>query len=337
MPATKNAFERHKVLDRCFRDRSKRYFMDDLIDIVNKDTYYYYGTEVSDRTIRKDISYMMDSKGYSAPIKKGMVGHKAYYYYSDPDFSIMNMPLTQEDMGRLEEMIRMLGRLKGLPNYLWIEETLTRLEDTFHLGERPDGIVAFDHNPYLRGMKHFEPLMDAIMNQKVLYVYYYKYRKTTKKREIHPYQLRQFNNRWFLIGMEPDMADKLPLVNLPLDRIDKFEKAKDVVYQTYQGMDFDEYFGQVVGVSVNIKAKKEKVVLKVGYPDAEYMISKPMHSSQKIIEQNENYVLIEMSLILNYEFETALLGFMNNCQIVEPKSLRNKIRNRAEEIVKNCK
>ena len=229
MPATKNAFERHKVLDRCFRDRSKRYFMDDLIDIVNKDTYYYYGTEVSDRTIRKDISYMMDSEGYSAPIKKGMVGHKAYYYYSDPDFSIMNMPLTQEDMGRLEEMIRMLGRLKGLPNYLWIEETLTRLEDTFHLGERPDGIVAFDHNPYLRGMELFEPLMDAIMNQEVLYVYYYKYRKTTKKREIHPYQLRQFNNRWFLIGMEPDMADKLPLVNLPLDRIDKFEKVKDVV------------------------------------------------------------------------------------------------------------
>ena len=74
MPATKNAFERHKVLDRCFRDRSKRYFMDDLIDIVNKDTYYYYGTEVSDRTFRKDISYMMDSEGYSAPIKKAWWG-----------------------------------------------------------------------------------------------------------------------------------------------------------------------------------------------------------------------------------------------------------------------
>ena len=186
-------------------------------------------------------------------------------------------------------------------------------------------------------MEHFEPLMDAIMNQEVLYVYYYKYRKTTKKREIHPYQLRQFNNRWFLIGMEPDMADKLPLVNLPLDRIDKFELAKDVVYQTYQGMNLDEYFSQVVGVSVNIKAKKEKVVLKVGYPDAEYMISKPLHSSQKIIEQNENYVLIEMNLIFNYEFETAILGFMNNCQIIEPNSLRNKIEKRAKIIVENCK
>jgi len=337
MPAIKNAFERHKVLDRCFRDQSKKYFMDDLIKIVNKDTYYYYGTEVSKRTIRQDISYMMDSVGYSAPIKKGMVGHKAYYYYNDPDFSIMNMPLSQEDMGRLEEMIRMLGRLKGLPNYLWIEETLTRLEDTFHLGKRPDGIVTFDHNPYLRGIKYFEPLMDAIVNQKVLYVYYYKYRKNIKKREIHPYQLRQFNNRWFLIGMEPNRGDKLPLVNLPLDRIDKFEIAEDMVYQTYQGMNLDEYFSQVVGVSININAKKEKVVLKVGYPDAEYMISKPLHSSQKILERNDNYVLIEMELIFNYEFETALLGFMNNCQIVRPNDLRNKLKKRAEEIVKNCK
>lgn len=130
--------------------------------------------------------------------------------------------------------------------------------------------------------------------------------------------------------------DTPSLVNLPLDRIDKFELAKDVVYQTYQGMNLDEYFSQVVGVSVNIKAKKEKVVLKVGYPDAEYMISKPLHSSQKIIERNENYVLIEMNLIFSYEFETAILGFMNNCQIMEPKSLRNKIEKRAKIIVKNC-
>ena len=73
MPIVKNAFERHKVLDKCFRDRSKKYFMDDLIRIVNEDTYYYYGTEVSDRTIRKDISYMMDRAFIQNLEKKTMV------------------------------------------------------------------------------------------------------------------------------------------------------------------------------------------------------------------------------------------------------------------------
>ena len=56
MPIVKNSFERHKVLDRCFRDRSKKYFMADLVRIVNEDTFYYYGTSVSERTIRKDIA-----------------------------------------------------------------------------------------------------------------------------------------------------------------------------------------------------------------------------------------------------------------------------------------
>ena len=92
MPIVKNSFERHKVLDRCFRDRSKKYFMADLVRIVNEDTFYYYGTSVSERTIRKDIAYMMDSEGYSAPIIKGMDGHRAYYYYNTPDYSIMNLP-----------------------------------------------------------------------------------------------------------------------------------------------------------------------------------------------------------------------------------------------------
>lgn len=74
MPTIKNAFERHKILDRCFRDRRRKYYIDDLLDIVNKDIFYNYGTKISERTLRNDIRYMMDSNGYSAPIvKKRMV------------------------------------------------------------------------------------------------------------------------------------------------------------------------------------------------------------------------------------------------------------------------
>ena len=94
MPTVKNAFERHKILDRCFRNRKRRYFIDDLLKIVNKETLYYHGTAISERTLRSDISYMMDSKGYSAPIVKKMKGHRAYYFYEDNDFSILNLPMS---------------------------------------------------------------------------------------------------------------------------------------------------------------------------------------------------------------------------------------------------
>lgn len=337
MPTIKNSFERHKVLDRCFRDRTKKYFMDDLVRIVNEDTFYYYGTSVSERTIRKDIAYMMDSQGYSAPITKGMDGHRTYYYYNDRDYSIMNLPISQQEMTQLSETIKMLSRFKGLPDCSWMEEVLVRFEDTFQLTEQPKGIVSFAQNPYLRGMNHFAPLFNYIISKSVLHITYHKFRKTSEIREIHPYQLRQYNNRWFLIGYEPCMADKLPVVTIPLDRIDFIECAQDVIYQEYRGFDLDEYFNQVVGVSVNIGAKKEIIGIKASYPAAAYIESKPLHRSQRIIENNCDYIIFEYSLIPNYEFETILLGYMDECEITKPIYLRHKLHKRAEKIYMNTK
>lgn len=337
MPTTKNSFERHKVLDRCFRDRTKKYFMDDLVRIVNKDTFYYYGTSVSERTIRKDIAYMMDSEGYSAPIAKGMDGHRAYYYYNVRDYSIMNLPMSQKEMSQLSDTIKMLARFKGLPDCSWMEEVLVRFEDTFQLTEQPKGIVSFAQNPYLRGMRHFAPLFNHIVNKSVLNVTYHKFRKPSVVREIHPYQLRQYNNRWFLIGLEPCMSDKLPVVTIPLDRIDIIECSQDVIYQEFRGIDLDEYFNQVVGVSFNIGAKKETIRIKAFYPAAAYIESKPLHGSQKIIEENSDNIVFEYNLIPNYELETILLGYLDECEIIKPIHLRRKLHKRALKIMENTK
>jgi predicted DNA-binding transcriptional regulator YafY len=337
MPTVKNAFERHKVLDRCFRDRTRKYYIEDLVWIVNKDTLYYYGTSVSERTIRKDIAYMMDSEGYSAPITKGMDGHRAYYYYNKRDYSIMNLPMSQDEMRQLSDTIKMLSRFKGMPDCTWMEEVLARFEDTFQLTDLPKGIVSFAQNPYLIGMSHFSSLFEGIVKKSVLYITYHKFRKPSVIREIHPYQLRQYNNRWFLIGYEPCMSDKLPVVTIPLDRIETIQYADNLVYQEYRGSDLDEYFNQVVGVSVNIGAKRETIVIKASFPAAAYMETKPIHRSQKIIERSDDYIVFEYNLIPNYEFETILLGYMDECEIIRPLFLRHKLHDRALKIAENNK
>lgn len=337
MPAVKNAFERHKVLDRCFRDRSRQYFMADLVQIVNEDTFYYYGTSVSERTIRKDIAYMMDSEGYSAPIIKGMDGHRAFYYYSERDYSIMNLPISQDEMRQLADTIKMLSRFKGMPNCSWMEEVLVRFEDTFQLTELPKGIVSFAQNPYLKGIRYFSPLFDSIVNKNVQYVTYKKFGRQSDRREIHPYQLRQYNNRWFLIGYEPAMANKLPVVTIPLDRIEYLETAEDIIYQEYRGADLDDYFSKVVGVSVNIGAKEETILIRASYPAAAYIETKPIHSSQAIKERGSDYLCFEYKLIPNYEFETILLGYSDECEVLRPTSLRKKIHIRASKIIENSK
>lgn len=337
MPTIKNAFERHKILDRCFRDRRRKYYIDDLLDIVNRDIFNHYGTEISERTLRNDIRYMMDSNGYSAPIVKKMNGHRAYYYYSEADFSILKLPMNQKEMVQLSDTIQMLSRFKGLPDCSWMEEALVRFEETFHLNNLPNGVVCFAQNPDLKGMKWFSFIYDAIIKKVVLNISYKKFRGKPYLREIHPYQLRQYNNRWFLIGMDPSLIRKLAVVVIPIDRIQDIKQANELIFQEYQGMDLDNYFNQVVGVSVNVGAKKEKIIIKADFPAAGYIESKPLHNSQIIVEKTNNYVVFELNLITNYEFETQLLGYLNECIIVKPEKLRQKLIERAEKIVSKNK
>ena len=63
MATIKNAFLRHRILDRCFRERGRKYYMSDLVKIINNETFYYYGRNISERTIREDLEYMKDSEG----------------------------------------------------------------------------------------------------------------------------------------------------------------------------------------------------------------------------------------------------------------------------------
>ena len=59
MPTNKNAAIRYQTLDKCFRDRRHRYYIEDLIDKCEEAIYYYNGVgEVSRRQIFEDIKFM---------------------------------------------------------------------------------------------------------------------------------------------------------------------------------------------------------------------------------------------------------------------------------------
>ena len=95
MAQGKNAYIRYKVLDRCFRDSRRRYYIEDLIEACNEELSNYDGSSVSERTIRDDISFMQRQAGGGIPLVKKYDGHKAYYMYSDRNFSIMDLPMSQ--------------------------------------------------------------------------------------------------------------------------------------------------------------------------------------------------------------------------------------------------
>ena len=102
MPVNKNALLRYRILDKCFSDRHHYYDIEELVDKVNEAFLDIYGQTVSLRQIRADISYMKDRVFYDAPIEAiPYDGKKCYYRYSDPDFSIFNSDLSNEEVEKL--------------------------------------------------------------------------------------------------------------------------------------------------------------------------------------------------------------------------------------------
>lgn len=110
MPTNKNALIRYRVIDNCLRNRFRRWTLDDLVDACSDALYDMEGITkgVCARTVQNDIQIMRSDKlGYNAPIE---VYDRIYYRYSDPNYSITEMPLSMDDCRLLKRAIILLGK-----------------------------------------------------------------------------------------------------------------------------------------------------------------------------------------------------------------------------------
>ena len=108
MPANKNALLRYKTIDRCLRNKYRRWTLEDLGDACSETLYEMEGIRkgVSARTVQGDLQIMRSDKlGYYAPIE---VYDNKYYRYSDPNYSISNLPLSLEDYELMETAVKMI-------------------------------------------------------------------------------------------------------------------------------------------------------------------------------------------------------------------------------------
>lgn len=340
MATNKHAVIRYQALDRCFSNFARRFYIEDLIEACNDAIYDFTGKEdgIERRQLFDDIKFMESEAGYSIVLDKVKDGKKKYYRYSDKNFSINKQPLSLTEAEQLKDTIMMLNRFKGLPQFDWMEEVLARFEDTFKLKANVDSVVSFEQNPYLRGIEHFTALFNAIINKQVLKIEYKASFGEPQQYEIHPYFLKQYNNRWFLFGIS-QLEGQNKLMNMAIDRIVGFEPMHQVEYIENKDIDFVEYFDDVIGVTVPNDKTIEKIRLKIDKARYSYIESKPIHPTQTVKEKNEEYAVIELKLIPNYEFETLLLGFADSVEILEPESLRETISSRARKIIEkniNC-
>ena len=312
MPTNKNALVRYRILDRLLSDHHHYYNIHELTDKVNEKLDNDGFKTVTQRCIEKDL---VDMEGlFSAPIDHFDWNGKYCISYSKYGFSIFKEEMSREERSLLREVLSTLGQFGGLDNFQWL--------DDFKIGlglEERRPIISFSNNPYyMSDPTLLGKLFDMISNEVVISLFYHTFTDPTVRSIVfHPYLLRQYNDRWFLIGAaDSDMA----ILNFALDRIDKVEPLPEKKYVECPD-DLNDRFDDIVGVTLYKDRPVDHILFWVSDASKDYVATKALHGSQVRLkgeaEQNlrsqypylEGGAFFTIDCIRNYELIRELWSY----------------------------
>ncbi|MDR1980990.1 MAG: WYL domain-containing protein [Tannerellaceae bacterium] len=337
MPANRNALIRYKTIDNCLQNRYRQWTLDDLIDACSDALCEYEGIDkgISRRTIQADIQVMRSEKlGYNAPI---VVYDNKYYKYDDPDYSITNTPLTEQDLNVLSEAVEVMKQFKGFSHFHSMTDIVSRLEDHItSVRQKTIPVIDFEKNESLKGLEHLDAIYQAIINRQTLSLQYRSFKACSDKTFIYyPYLLKEYRNRWFVFGVTKE--DKM-LTNFALDRIQHLETAHNEPFLENTFFDVATFFDDLVGVSKTLSSQPEVIRFRASREEAPYILTKPIHKSQHVVkESEEGDVVFEIEVIINIELQRIFLGSANEIQILSPQHLVDLMKEKLEKAAENYK
>lgn len=322
MPVNRNTIVRLRTIDLCLqrgRQCTLQELNDACYDALNQRGY---ADVLSLRTTQRDIQLLRSSElGYNAPI---VVKERKYYAYDDPDFSIRNMPLSDRDLQELSSALDIFRHYQGFRALDQQEDLIARLQESINIERNQEQIVWLDTNERLRGLKHLSTLYDLIQGRTPIVIAYQSFRhRTPSDIEMSPYLLKEFNNRWFVIGHPPKGKKVLTLA---LDRITAVRRDTQHPYVPNTFFRAADYIGEMVGVTREVDTRPRHVTLWVDAETLPYMITKPLHGSQMLSEERpDGSGILHLKVIINFELERLLLGFADHLEVLAPHDLRHRI------------
>lgn len=332
MPANKNALIRYKTIDNCLRNKYRRWTLEDLVDACSDALFDMEGITkgVSVRTVQNDLQMMRSDKlGYFAPIE---VYEGKYYRYSDPDYSITNMPFTQQDIESMQGALDILRQFQEFNQFAELSDILGRLQDKLAISSKDrKPIIHYDNVPKLKGLNLLNPLYNHILHKQTLKLEYQSFNaEEPTKYTVFPYMLKEFRNRWFLICSE---TSGLKLYSFPIDRIVSLEPI-DIPFKENPDFDPEHFFDDVIGVSKNIKSSPRRIKFWASPLQTQYIKTKPIHPSQRIIEEfPDGSCIFRIDVVINFEMYSVFMSYGPGVKILSPRNARMYMEDKLKEAV----
>ncbi len=330
MPDNKNFHLRINILDGLLR-KTDGVTMQEMLQVVNKglDEMGIRPVRTKD-TILKDLIALSNEYKVSIVKEKDALDYRVIRYrYENTNFSIFDHPLKLEEIHEIRYALSILSNFRNFPLYRRARGLCEKFGVPADDEEHP--LVVFQQVMNKNVLELFESLYRAILEHHVLIIHLREDKDINKGHVIHPYLLKQFNNRWFLIGMENQRHNVFKVY--PLENLISLQRNTKVKFIP-NTIDIGTYFSDIYGVKRPQDGKPVCVVFHVHGEQMQELLDFPIHKSQVVCCRTEHYATMSIFVIPNDELIRKFLSLSDAVTIVSDCDLREEVIKRLKISVK---
>ncbi len=262
--------------------------------------------DISSRTLERDLERIRTDFGLEISYNKNEDG-----YYIDEDKSV---------------------RVNSFFKFLEIVTIADIFSSSLRDSNKILEYVSFDDSKSFKGIEHIRTVLLAItQNRKISFTHENFEQKTFKKYQITPFLLKEYENRWYVIGLPENMSE---IRTFGIDRI------SDISIKGFSKLNKQKYknqlkrFDDIIGLHIK-NTEPIEIGLVVNDVHIKYLESLPLHSSQVIQpKNNKGQHIVKYLLIPNYEFKTQILKMADQAKVLSPDSLKKEIQNMLRNTLK---
>jgi proteasome accessory factor B len=263
------------------------------------------GFSISKRTLERDFDAIRNEFGVEITYNSSKRG-----YFIDEENSV-----------ELTSFIR----------FLEIVNTADLLTDSLAESKKTLDYIHFDKGGGLKGIELLRPLLSAIKEQREIRFKHFSYqREKWQKYSMLPYLLKEYQNRWYVVGW---IRGFRVFRTFGIDRMENLEVLTSK-FERHEHTDIAERFDATIGVIYD-DGKRERIVLWFSHLQKHYVKSLPWHTSQKIIEENDEGLLISLFIVPNYELIQQILMHHAFVKVMEPEWLVEEVKKKQQAALKN--
>lgn len=286
---------------------------------------------------RTFFNYIRELKNNGAPLEckkvKSEFGTTTHYYYEEK-FNLNNRVINKYDAHKIKSALTVLLQFEHLPPMQDLKEVILKMENQLdNPTESESPTLLFEHKPVSSGVQWLRILHGHIVKKEVIKMHYEPFQYDEKDHTrwqqtgfeivVHPYFLKESKNLWYIFGFN---HLKKKVENYALDRIKHIEKAPHYFFKPNETIDSHTYFNDIVGVTKFDEQTLENFVIRANPIIAPYWVNRPLHATQRLLEETPQYSLFSFDLRWNYEWQNLILSYGANVEVQQPFWFRERLK-----------